>query len=487
VDRFDAALVLMIMAPLAGAVLSALPWLASRRESISPFTRFWLDGLALVLVCLGLIASGALPIFLPHNMQFFGEGVTFTLTPLARLLLPALFAALVVTVLRLWEASSDDADPLGSGPYSLAWASCGVGALLVAAMLFENRTVQGLLLFGVVLVVAAAALGYPARDEDEGGRMASALRLAGGLKHLSIAATGTVLLLIGGLALQQHALNLEDRALLQLGVGMLAVGLLARVGAMPFAGAYTDFVRASPGLATLTLGAAVPGALAVGLLMLAPVESSLVNAQSPGWLGALAALTAGLRALGAGSAKPQDASLAEETERSSLAALLTMTAATAMGWALVGVLSGSRMGAEGASLLIINMALVVPLLLAGADRRAVGLRGVALGVGVASLLSLPLLGGSAGGLLVAQAAANHNGWWLAGLLLGTILTGAGWLGWIRRPRVETTDEGRGGIRLNVVTVLIAVLLAAQVGLFLGSGRLIDVLGAWTGVPWLGGQ
>jgi hypothetical protein len=485
-DRFDAALVLMIMAPLAGAVLSALPWLASRRESISPFTRFWLDGMSLVLVCLGLIAAGALPIFLPHNMQFFGEGVTLTLTPLARLLLPALFAALVVTVLRLWD-SGDDTDPLSSGPYSLAWASCGVGALLAAAMLVENRTVQGLLLFGVVLVVAAAALGYPARDEDEGGRMASALRLAGGLKHLSIAATGTVLLLIGGLALQQHALNLEDRALLQLGVGMLAVGLLARVGAMPFAGAYTDFVRASPGLATLTLGAAVPGALAVGLLMLAPVESSLVNAQSPGWLGALAALIAGLRALGAGGARPQDPSLAEETERGSLAALLTMTAATAMGWALVGVLSGSRMGAEGASLLIINMALVVPLLLAGADRRAGRLRGVALGVGVASLLSLPLLGGSAGGLLVAQAAANHNGWWLAGLLLGTILTGAGWLGWIRRPRTEREDEEPRGIRWNVVTVLIAVLLAAQVALFLGSGRLVDVLGAWTGVPWLGGQ
>jgi hypothetical protein len=485
-EQFDAALVLMIMAPLAGAVLSALPWLASRRESISPFTRFWLDGLALVLVCLGLISAGALPIFLPHNMQFFGEGVTLTLTPLARLLLPALFAALVVTVLRLWE-SSDETDPLGSGPYSLAWASCGVGALLAAAMLVENRTVQGLLLFGVVLVVASAALSYPARETDGVGRQASALSLAGGLKHLSIAATGTVLLLIGGLALQQHALNLEDRALLQLGVGMLAVGLLARVGAMPFAGAYVDFVRASPGLATLTLGAAVPGALAVGLLMLAPVESSLVNAQSPGWLGALAALIAGLRALGAGSARPQDPSLAEETERSSLVALLTMTAATAMGWALVGVLSGSRMGAEGASLIIINMALSVPLLLAGVDRRAGRLRGLALGVGVASLLSLPLLGGSVGGLLVAQAAANHNGWWLAGLLLGTILTGAGWLGWIQRPRIEPEAEAPRGVTWNVVTVLIAVLLAAQVALFLGAGRLVDVLGAWTGVPWLGGQ
>ena len=489
----DARLLLIIGLPLAGVVFSALPWLMSRRDTLSPYLRFWLDAFSLALVCAGILGAGMLALFTPAEADATILGARLTMSPLVKVALAALCGALVLPILFTWDEGRR-----ASGPYLLAWASGGVGALLAGGMLAAGRATQGLLLFGVALIIAAATLErLPTLSEVESGgeRRRFAARLAGGLKHLALAATGTTLLLLGALALSQHSLNLENRALLQLGVGMLAVGLMLRVGAMPFAGAYGDLARTSPGLAILALGVAVPGTLVVGLLMLAPVESGSVSAQSTGWLGALATLLAGLRALGAGSISYSGNTHGNQDSESHLPTLLTMTVATQMGWALAGVLSGSRMGVTGAVLLIISMAFAVPLLLASSHERGGRLSGIVRAVGIASLLGLPPLGGSLGTLMLAQAAANHNGWWLAVLLLGTLLTGAGWLrsGILKAQNVTpagNTEQNASAatphdIEWNAATLIIITLVIVQVALFLSSGLIANILASWTNIPWLG--
>jgi NADH:ubiquinone oxidoreductase subunit 2 (subunit N) len=118
-------------------------------------------------------------------------------------------------------------------------------------------------------------------------------------------------------------------------------------------------------------------------------------------------------------------------------------------------------------------------------------------VGVASLIGLPLLGGSVGTLLVAQSAANHSGWWLFALLVGNLLAGAGWLLWRVDGRglgaasegareKETRGEGPGerAIQLNAVTVMVIALLVAQVALFVASARIESVIAVWGDVPWI---
>jgi formate hydrogenlyase subunit 3/multisubunit Na+/H+ antiporter MnhD subunit len=89
-------------------------------------------------------------------------------------------------------------------------------------------------------------------------------------------------------------------------------------------------------------------------------------------------------------------------------------------WALFGVVSGSGQGTVGAALLAANLALTVPLMLSRPPR-------LLMMAGAASLVGLPPFGGFPGTLLVAQAATNAGGVWLALLLLGSVLTAAAWL------------------------------------------------------------
>jgi NADH:ubiquinone oxidoreductase subunit 2 (subunit N) len=169
-----------------------------------------------------------------------------------------------------------------------------------------------------------------------------------------------------------------------------------------------------------------------------------------------------------------------------------MTVALSLGWALFGVLSGSRSGAVGACLLAINIALSVPLLVASGEVRGASARLSAAGtaVGALSLLGIPPLGGTAGTLLLSQAAANLNGVWLAVLLLGSLLTAGAWLGWLARPQ-HAGEEGEALARVQgprdllatPLLLLVCVLILAQPVLFLASGRIAAAFAAWATVPW----
>ena len=169
-----------------------------------------------------------------------------------------------------------------------------------------------------------------------------------------------------------------------------------------------------------------------------------------------------------------------------------MTVAVQAGWAPSGVLSGSREGATGATLLVLNMALSVPMLLASSDARAGRLSGMARAIGVASLLGLPPLGGFAGTLLVAQSVTNLNGIWLATLLLGTLMAAAAWFPMKSQdntPPQKTANEAddstaQSSVALGVITIGIALLLAAQLALLLASAPIGNALATWTDVPWL---
>ena len=167
-----------------------------------------------------------------------------------------------------------------------------------------------------------------------------------------------------------------------------------------------------------------------------------------------------------------------------------MTVALSLGWAMFGVLSGSRAGAVGACLLAINMALAVPLLVASGEVRNESARLSAVGtaIGALSLLGLPPLGGVAGTLLLSQAAANLSGVWLAVLLLGSLMTAGAWLGWSARTQDDGVEvpariQSARSLLSTPLLLLVLVLIAAQPVLFFAAGRIADALAAWAIVPW----
>jgi multicomponent Na+:H+ antiporter subunit D len=294
--------------------------------------------------------------------------------------------------------------------------------------------------------------------------------------------------------LDRYGLNLERRTLLQLGLSLLSVGLLVRAGVMPFTAAASDTMRSAPSVAILMFGVAVPTTIGVGLLMLGPVEGSLVNAPQIAWVASLGVLLAGVRALGAANYKLQITDYGERERAVSVALpiLAAMSVGTQVGWAMFGVLSGSRLGATGAVLLAVNIAIAAPLLIVSLQR-AKGKTDspsskIGLLVGAASLIGLPPFGGFVGTLMVAQAAANISGIWLGVLLLGTLLLGAGWAwvgagAWVSRGGSGEANGLEKGI-WGITPLLVAVLIAVQLGLFLMSGQLADTLGNWAGTPWM---
>jgi hypothetical protein len=229
--------------------------------------------------------------------------------------------------------------------------------------------------------------------------------------------------------------------------------------------------------------------------MLAPVEGSLAGGAAAGWLGALGTLLAGVRALGVLLEERQRVEHDASVERPTGAAnLIAMTVAAATGWAMFGILSGSQAGAVGAVLIAGNIALTLPILVMGRGWTAVG---------VASLLGLPPFGGFAGTLLVAGSAANVGGIWLAMMLVGSALVAAGWLGiadWTAGGGRRTTDEGRpaaagqgqqasrGGRGwrrwlIDPAYLVPAVLVIAQLALFLASPEFVTQLNEWAKLPW----
>ena len=88
-------------------------------------------------------------------------------------------------------------------------------------------------------------------------------------------------------------------------------------------------------------------------------------------------------------------------------------------------------------------------------------------------------------MLVAASVANAGGLWLALLLLGSALVGAGWLGVTAQKRQAIVSDPGWRERLTSPTYLIPTLLViVQLILFLFSPQLITQLSRWATVPWL---
>ncbi|HEX8600696.1 MAG TPA: hypothetical protein VF952_19540 [Chloroflexia bacterium] len=475
----DTRLVWAIFLPLGAGLVSMLCWLLIWERSVPRKARPWLELGALSAVCGGLLAEGLLLILAGGGASMLD--LQLELPPVSRAVLLAANVALLCAAFISWEELLHTGALLVPVPW-VAWGACLASGLLAATLLVNEPLVRVLCLFGVGLLVSALTLLQPRPEyvEDHDARTVLALRVAGGLKHLVLSAIGTGLLIVGTLVVGRYAFSLENRTLLQTGLAVLAVGLSVRAGLMPFAASFTDMLRTVPGVSTLAFGAGVPAAIVLGLLLLSPIEGGSTRASSLAWLGAIGALLAGLRALH----QVRNAQLQTPNH------LVAMSVALSLGWALFGVLSGSRSGAVGACLLAINMALAVPLLVASGEIRHVSARLGAVGmtVGALSLLGLPLLGGAAGTLLLSQAAVNLSGVWLAVLLLGSFMVGGAWLSWLARAREDIGEplarvEGVRDVLSTPLLLLVCALVAAQPVLFFASGRITEVLATWATVPW----
>lgn len=405
-----------------------------------------------------------------------------TLSPQAALIVPAANTALLCVVLVAWSGEAEETH--SPRPAWLVWSSMINSSLLAFTLLVEDSSMRALGLLGAAVATTAVALGpmqHALGVEDVASQSQLSSRVAGGIKHLSLASIGTILLVVGVLLIARYPFAMEDSGLLQTGVGLVAVGLLVRSGAMPFSAPFSDLVRSTPGTAILALGATVPVVLMSGLLILSPLEGSL--ARGAYWVGAVAAFASGVRALCTGWERRLVGS-DRWSFRDPIAVLVASSISLQTAWVLFGVLSGSKIGATGAVLLATNIALAATLLVVSCELRAVGGRwaGVGLAAGAVATLGLPPLGGFAGTLLIAQAAANAGGLWLALLLFGSILTAAGWLTAHARSAFAVGEEKEE--KRPTLELLVWTLIAAEVALFLAAGPLAEMLGGLTTAPWL---
>ncbi|HYP42378.1 MAG TPA: hypothetical protein VEX13_18640 [Chloroflexia bacterium] len=480
----DALLAWAIFVPLIAGALSALLTWAHGFGRTPQHLKRWLDVVALAILVSGLLVEGLLLLFSSGMATWLG--ITLAITPPARVALIAANMSLLCCIFFAWGGGED-----GMESTPRPWATLppmAVSSLLAAALLAQDRAITVVCLLAVAAVVAGVALARPRsgllQGQDDEALSRVAKRISGGLKHISLAVLGTGVLLVGILLLARYSANLENRGLLQLALGLVAVGLAVRAGTMPFSAPARDMISAAPGAAIMMLGAATPAVLAAGLLVLAPVEGSLVPAASAEWLGAVGALLAGLRALAA-----IRAGRGAQVYPTLIGAAILLQVA----WGLLGVLSGSRAGATGAVLLAANLSLAVPLVVItsrdypGINNRRLLRLGLA--VGAISLLGFPPFGGFTGTLLIAQAAANSSGLWLAMLVSGSALAAAAWLAaganapQPEHPTRDTPTTMRPRLT-SPIPLLICILIAAQLALFLASGQLSSILTAWAGIPWI---
>jgi NADH:ubiquinone oxidoreductase subunit 2 (subunit N) len=481
----DAPLTWAIIAPLTGGVVAALLLVLQNRKFVRPRFVLWLRLAAFVFVVAGLVAEVVLLLTAEGSVTLDALGVSLAISTPARLVLVAANIALVCAVITAWMGEDDAYSPNPEWGLLLATLT---SSLLAGAALVNERIVAALFLLGAALSAAALALARPRsairRTGDEENLRAQrllAMRMAGGLKLIGLATLATGLMSAGAVLVATYTFNLENRALLQLGLALLAIGIIVRAGSMPFAAASADTIQAAPSAALMILGAGTPVALMVGLLMLSHIEGSLARGAAAGWLGAAGTLLAGLRALGVVlevRERPGENELATETasRTATESNLIAMTVAAATGWAIFGILSGSQTGAIGAIMIAVNMALALPILLMGRRWTVVG---------VASLLGLPPFGGFGGAMLVAESAANAGGLWLALLLLGSALVGAGWLGVAARSRhTGGPDPGWREWLTSPAYLITTLLVILQLILFLASSQLISQLTQWATIPWL---
>jgi formate hydrogenlyase subunit 3/multisubunit Na+/H+ antiporter MnhD subunit len=478
-----------VLAPLLGGVVAALFLLVQNGEKTPSRYVPWLRLIAFLAVMAGLVAEVVLLLEGSGSVTYYQLGITLAMTTPARFVLVAANVSLFCAAIMAWMSEDETHSPDHEwGVLSAALTS----SLLAGAGLASDRIVSALCLFGAALAVSALALARPRApipqvhgdSENLRARTLLARRIAGGLKHLGLATLGTGLLVVGAVLVARYMFNLENKGLLQLGLALLATGIVVRAAGMPFAAASADSIQAAPSASLLMLGASVPVVLVAGLLMLAPVEGTLAGGAAAGWLGAIAALLAGLRALGTEvPSTERQAPSNGQAASTRYSLLVAMTVASAVSWAIFGVLSGSQTGAVGAVLIATNIALALPIIVMGRYWTAAG---------VASLLGLPPFGGFAGTILVAGSAANSGGIWLVILLAGSALVAAGWLriadwpmDYPGRERSKPSPGWRDWLT-NPAYLLPTLLIIVQVALFLASSQLIAQLNDWAKVPWLVG-
>jgi hypothetical protein len=487
-----------IFVPLMAGALGTLLMAGRRRQRLADDYGPWLRLGALLAVCAGLLLEAIFLAFTPDAASVTLLGMVFSTSAPARYVLTAANVSLLCAALYYWTMPGpveEEAEALRRRTW-VPVALGGASTLLTCVGLAADRLMSTLLLLGAAMLVAMLALpmlrpgpiggrnqsgSYVDDEEVAAEAQIEARGYAGALKHVALAVIATSLWVVGATLVERYGFNLENRGLLQFGIGLLAAGLVVWAGSMPFAASWGDLIDGAPTAAIVALGACAPVALLAGMLALAPVEGSLARGAAAGWVGAMGALLAGLRALGAMPRPARDAR--KEQGSTKIASLKGMTVAVAVSWAVYGVLSSSQTGAVGAMLVATNVALAVPLLLVG--------RRWAVVVGVVSMLGLPPFGGFAGAVLVAQSAANAGGLWLALLLAGSGLVGGAWLAnrgqeWASPAIIEDGDRGWKERLTDPIVLLTVVLAAAQVGLFLvGSWRLAPLL-SWATVPWLSG-
>jgi formate hydrogenlyase subunit 3/multisubunit Na+/H+ antiporter MnhD subunit len=483
--------------PLIGGLLAALIAWGRQTRAVSRGGAPLLRLLALVIACATVLLEAGLLSIVPDGRTTTLFGVAFAISAPARYVLTAANVALLCALIYGWLTADEDQEQqeqAGGDPWRIA-VVCSISTLLAGAALSTDRLASALLLFAAALPVAACVFvlvgnipvapadppltSDDARAEFIANEQATARKLAGAFKQLALALLATVLWIAGATLLDRYGFNLENTGLLQFGVALLAVGLLVRAGSMPFSAGHADSLETTPSWAILLLGAIAPVSLVAGLLMLAPIEGDLARGAAAGWLGAVGALLAGVRALGAlRKPTPRPDAQPEAEKIAAIAIIKAMTVALAVSWAVYGLLSGSQMGAVGAVLLATNIALAVPLLVLGG-------RWIAL-IGAASMLGLPPFGGFTGAILVAGSAANAGGLWLALLLLGSALVAAAWLSTIFKPEAKEPDTqtARRNRLTDPILLLALVLIIAQLALFLLSNNRLTPLLDWATIPWI---
>jgi hypothetical protein len=461
-----------LLAPLAGGVLAGLLWVIGANKRMSEKAAVGLSVAALVVMCSALLAQATLFAAARAATRLEIAGTTLSVTAAGRVGMLAADVALLCALFVAWR-------PMGGsgsgrrGTIVLLEAVALTASLLAGALLVGDGTVAALCLLGAALPVAvAAALSVDTGKNRDGNEPIAGIRgLAGGLKHLGLASVGTALMIVGLLLLARYPFNLERTDLLQFGFGLLAVGVAVRVGSMPWAAAFVDLIAATPAAAIMALGAALPVVLVASIRMMEPVQAALTSTSPTGrqvalGLGAIGGVLAGVRALSAAVDGRQAG-----TRSAMLATLVGTGVALQLGWTLFGVMSASAAGTTGATLLALNLGLVVPL---GAV--AVRRGGTALAVSAGSLLGLPPFGGFVGMALVAQAAVQQSGAWLALLLFGTVLQAAAWLQARARDSADEEEDTAGAFAPGApLDLLVWVLVAAQVGLFVASVFLARVV------------
>ncbi|MDQ6694834.1 MAG: hypothetical protein M3014_10530 [Chloroflexota bacterium] len=496
-------------------------WLGS--SYTRPGMANWLRPASLALPCLAFLAWGPLLLTVADGQHLLRLiNATTRLSPSIRIGIMSTAVPLFCALFIAWEEESKAYSSLWKGGSRTGPAqSWGVtvatvtatGSLTSAALLVESSLPAILLLLAAGLVAVARLLFIPpppveglevgevvpfSSSSGDAGNMSLAQRVVTVTQIGTTLCAGTMLLVLGALLVGRYAANMESGTTLAAGTGLLALGLWVRLGAAPFGMGQQGLGTLRP-VAMLVAGALTPATIIVGLSLLGgdpKIGDSMVGTvgvHAVPWIAAVAALLSGVSAAGLKEKPAQEhANVGLSTVGADrLWPLVVSAISLQTSWALCGVLLGGDTGnnsgqaARGAALLALNLAFAVPLLwlVCGEGTKLNNsVRRLGTFVAVGSLLGLPPLGGYKGMLMIAQEAAGLNGWLLAGLLAGSILTAGAWLSVtseMARPGAE--EQGHFAVKIPrtsrfalpaVEEIMVWTLIPAQLLLFLLSGRIL---------------